>query len=152
MRTMLTKAQHEELFLDESLSVDEYYQKFRGVQAFDAEMAKSIIVQEGVTNFIRTLHDYGHWQRYLIEGVSLTPSYMASLITEFPKITFRCMVLYQPNTEMLKKRIYSRGLWDDADKYPNYIKDYEIEWVTYANTWFKKEAELHRIPVVTVDA
>ena len=52
--------------------------------------------------------------------------------------------------ERVRKTIFTRGLWDDASKYPDEVKEKEVEWVISFNNHIKKETEKYGFPVVRV--
>jgi len=53
-------------------------------------------------------------------------------------------------SERIKKTIFTRGLWDEAKKYPNDVKEKEVEWVIEFNNFIKKEAKKYNFPVVSI--
>ena len=42
-------------------------------------------------------------------------------------------------------------MWDEARKYPDSVKEKEVEWVIEFNEFIKKEAKKYGFPVVSVD-
>lgn len=41
-------------------------------------------------------------------------------------------------------------LWDDAEKYPDDVKEKEVEWVIEFNNFIKRESKKYRLPVISV--
>lgn len=140
MRSLVTVTEYPEFFDSVNLTAEEYYHKYDVKQVFPRELLEAEITQLAVTNFISKLESYGHWENYVIEGIALTPAYIHKLQKKFTEITIYSKVLYVNDKAEIKKRIYSRGLWDDANKYPDWIKEIEVAWVLEANEWFKNEA------------
>ena len=62
----------------------------------------------------------------------------------------KTIFLVDEDIERVRKTIYTRGLWDDADKYPDSVKDKEVEWVIAFNEYIKTEAKKYNFPVVDI--
>ena len=54
------------------------------------------------------------------------------------------------NVERVRKTIFTRGLWDDADKYNDDVKEKEVEWVVEFNNYIIKESKKYSFPVVKI--
>src|SRR3989338_6816563 len=52
--------------------------------------------------------------------------------------------------DRVRKTIFTRGLWDDASKYYDSVKEKEVEWVVAFNNYITKEAKKYRLPVVSI--
>ena len=52
------------------------------------------------------------------------------------------------NKERIKEIIYTRGLWTDAKKYSDSLKNKEIEWVLAFNAWLENELKGYDYPVI----
>ena len=58
--------------------------------------------------------------------------------------------LVDNNLERIRKTIFTRGLWDDADKYPDNLKEKEVEWVVAFNNFIKKEANKYNYQTIEI--
>jgi 2-phosphoglycerate kinase len=147
MRTLVSPSQYPEFFDSVTLSAEEYYKKYSTSQVYPRELLESKITQPAITDFIAKLETYDHWNQYIIEGIALTPEYIKTLNERFPHITINSKVLCLDDEREIKKRVYTRGLWDDAPNYPDWVKEIEIQWVLQANQWFKSETVKYSIDV-----
>jgi hypothetical protein len=62
----------------------------------------------------------------------------------------RAAFLLDDDVERIRHVVYTRGLWDDADRYGDHLKEKEVEWVQVFNSLLKAEAERCGYPVVGV--
>ncbi|MEK6847705.1 MAG: AAA family ATPase [Nanoarchaeota archaeon] len=106
---------------------------------------ESTEVWKGVRALINT--DYV-WGSFIIEGVAILPSFVANLTKKGRNI--KTIFLIDEDIKRIRKTIFIRGLWDDADKYPNSIKKKEVEWVLEFNNFIKKEAKRYGFPVISI--
>jgi 2-phosphoglycerate kinase len=106
---------------------------------------ESVEVWKGVKALIET--DYV-WNSFIVEGVAILPHLIAGLSVKDKDI--KVVFLVDDDTERIRKTIFTRGLWDDADKYPDVVKEKEVEWVLAFNDYIAKEAKKHGFPVVKI--
>lgn len=104
---------------------------------------ESAEVWKGVKSLIE--RDYV-WGSYIVEGVAILPK----LVSKLNKKDIKVIFLVDDDIERVRKTIFTRGLWDDANKYPDSVKEKEVEWVCEFNKFIKKEAEKYGFPVVKV--
>ncbi len=102
-------------------------------------------VWKGVKAIIET--DYV-WESFIIEGIALLPKCIKELKTEKKIIA---VFLTSNNLNKIRKVIFTRGLWDDADKYPDTVKEKEVEWVVAYNNWIISEAEKYNFQLINID-
>ncbi|MBI4144905.1 hypothetical protein HY493_01725 [Candidatus Woesearchaeota archaeon] len=107
---------------------------------------ESVDVWKGVIALVET--DYV-WESFVVEGVAVLPRLVAKLRKNRKDI--KAVFLIDENKARVRKTIFTRGLWDDAWKYPDSIKEKEVEWVLAFNKYIKKEAKKYRLPVVSID-
>lgn len=106
---------------------------------------ESLDVWKGVEDLIRS--DYV-WGDFIIEGVAILPHLVKNLSVE--NKTIKTVFLMENNIERVRKTIFTRGLWDDADKYPDDVKEKEVEWVNEFNSYIIKESKKYGFPVVKI--
>ena len=106
---------------------------------------ESLDVWKGVSALIET--DYV-WGDFIIEGVAVLPNLVKELSVENKRI--KVVFLVDDNIERVRKTIFTRGLWDDADKYPDDVKEKEVEWVIEFNNYIIRESKKYGFPVVKI--
>ncbi len=62
----------------------------------------------------------------------------------------RTIFLVDEDRDRVRNTIFTRGLWDEANKYPDSVKEKEVEWVFAFNEYIKKEAKKYNFPVVSI--
>jgi len=148
MREIVRKGDYPALFLHANATPE------MGVQFLNKNSPKKIMeivnkegedVWKGVRALMET--DY-NWDHYIIEGVAILPSLVSKFINKNKGI--KVLFLVDENKERIKKTIFTRGLWDEAKKYPNDVKEKEVEWVIEFNNFIKKEAKKYNFPVVSI--
>jgi hypothetical protein len=58
-----------------------------------------------------------------------------------------CITLIHTDINHITQTIYTRWVWDKAENYPEYIKEYEIEWLRYSIWLWGEESKKYNIPV-----
>ncbi len=115
--------------------------RFQNLESFD--------VWRGVQSLISTEYtqtDYVE-QSFIIEGVAVLPE----LVSALPKQgLIKSVFLIDENIDRIRETIFTRGLWDDADKYSDDVKEAEVKWVVAFNTYIKEEAFKYNLPVIDI--
>jgi 2-phosphoglycerate kinase len=106
---------------------------------------ESIDVWKGVKGLIET--DYV-WGSFIVEGVAILPHLVKTLSVKDKEV--KVVFLVDDNVKRVRKTIFTRGLWDDANKYPDYIKEKEVEWVMAFNRYIIKEAKKYYFSIIRV--
>lgn len=88
------------------------------------------------------------WGSFIVEGIAIIPSLVSEMINENKKV--KAVFLVDENKERTREIIYTRGLWDDADKYTDDVKEKEVEWAGAYNKWLREEAKKFNLPVVEI--
>jgi len=109
------------------------------------EVNESIEVWQGVKALIET--DYV-WGSFIIEGVAVLPSLVKKLSIKNKNI--RAVFLIDENIDRVRKTVFTRGLWDNANTYPDSIKEKEVAWVLAFNQYLIKEAKKYNLPVIRI--
>lgn len=132
-------------FFDEATPkmATKFLNKYSANQIVKIINRESVEVWDGVKGIIDT--DYV-WGSYLIEGVAILPR----LASKLKKKNVKTLFLVDEDEKRIRKNIFTRGLWDDARKYPDSVKEKEVEWVLEFNKYIKKEAKKYGFPVVSV--
>lgn len=106
---------------------------------------ESIDVWKGVKALIET--DYV-WGDFIIEGVAILPKLVKKMSVKSKEI--KVVFLVDDDAERVRKTIFTRGLWDDANKYPDNVKEKEVEWVFEFNNYIVRESEKYGFPFVKI--
>lgn len=106
---------------------------------------ESMDVWKSVKSLIET--DYA-WGSFIIEGVAILPHLVEKLSIKNKDI--KVIFLVDDDEERVRKTIFTRGLWDDADKYSDSVKEKEVEWVMAFNKYITKEAKKYNFPIINI--
>ena len=85
-------------------------------------------------------------QAGIFEGLSLLPE----LIHQAFGSSIRAVYLIDNDLARIRKTIFMRGLWDEAKTYADWVKEKEINSVSYMNDWIKSESRKYALPLVNV--
>lgn len=148
MREIVRKKDYSNLFLHAKATPE------MGVEFLNNNSVEEIVeivnkegedVWKGVKALIET--DYV-WESYIIEGVAIIPNLIAKFVKN--KKHIKVLFLVDENINRIRKTIFERGLWDEAKKYPDSVKEKEVEWVVEFNKFIKKEAKKYGFEVINV--
>lgn len=149
MRKLVKKREYPNLFMHvdtDSSFAQNYLKNTSASQIVDNQNAESEDVFKGVIALVET--DYV-WNSFLVEGVAILPGQSSKLAKRYSYV--KPVFLVDEDEERIRNIIYTRGLWDDADKYPDSVKEKEVEWVLEFNKWLKKECEKYSLPIVYIN-
>src|SRR3989338_11144882 len=104
-------------------------------------------VWKGVRGLIES--DY-EWEDFIVEGVAILPKLVANQEWKIKK-NVKAIFLIDEDMERVRNTIFTRGLWDEPQKYPDDLKEKEVEWVFAFNKYIKDEAKKYNFPVISVD-
>jgi len=148
MRTLVRKKDYPHLFFHVGAAPDravQYLSKHSAQDIVSDQNKESVAVWKGVQGLIKT--DYV-WGSFIIEGVAILPHLVNKLSVK--NKTIKVVFLVDDDINRIRKTIFTRGLWDDADKYPDKVKEKEVEWVMAFNNYIIKEAKKYGFPVVKI--
>jgi 2-phosphoglycerate kinase len=147
MRQIVEKKDFPPYFFQESTPkmAVEFLNNNSAKQIVEYQNKESEEVWRGVKALIET--DYV-WGSFIVEGVAILPHLVNSLRIKNKKII--TLFLIDENLKRVRKTIFTRGLWDDPDKYPDSVKEKEVEWVSEFNEYIKKEAKKYNLPVIKI--
>jgi len=136
MRAVVKKADIPNLFNPEGYSAERFYTEFSPEELVKMEFRQGEAAWVGVKKLIDD--DYTWENGFTIEGVGLLP-YLISRDYKTNQ-NIKPVFLADDNVDNVRKVIYTRGLWADADTYSNDIKEKEVEWVLLFGNKLKEEA------------
>lgn len=146
MRKIVNKGDYPFLFLHDKATSKmgvTFLNKHSAKKIVEIENQESADVWKGIKAIIDT--DYV-WSNYIIEGVAILPKFAFKIRNKNIKVLF----LIDEDINRIRKTIFTRGLWDEANRYPDSVKEKEVVWVLEFNEYIKKEAKKYGFPVVSV--
>lgn len=146
MRVTASRESHPNLFNPEGYNAERFLTEFSAEQIVAMELAQGEAAWAGIKAFIE--EDYTWDDGFVIEGVNILPHLVAKDFSQDDDIS--AVFVVDHDIERMRKVIYERGLWDDADKYPDSLKEKEVEWVTLFNQRLEDEAKRHDYPLIEV--
>lgn len=148
MRKLVRKEDYPDLFHHAEATADmavEFLTHNTPEEIVQHQNQESVEVWRGVKALIET--DYV-WKSFIVEGVAILPNLAAELMKENQDV--KTAFLMDENIQRIRESIFTRGLWDDASKYPDVVKEKEVEWVIAFNKWIKEEAAKYNLPFIQV--
>lgn len=146
MRITASRETHPNLFNPEGYDAERFLAEFSAEQIVAMELAQGEAAWAGIKAFIE--EDYTWNDGFVIEGVNILPHLIAKDFSQNGDIS--AVFVVDHDIERMRKVIYERGLWDDADKYPDSLKEKEVEWVTLFNRHLEDAAKEHSYPLIEV--
>ena len=143
MQRVVRKEDYPALFYPSMSQAKDYLADHGPKEIIDDQNSESLAVWQGVQGILGS--DYP-WKSYIIEGVAVLPKLVNEAMGHVDNI---CpMFLYEDRKERIRKVIFERGLWDDADKCSNELKEKEVSWVVMFNKFIKEEAAAYGFPLI----
>lgn len=150
MRKIVRKEDYPRLFdIDESsgeITAEKYLNSHTVKEIVDHQCLESQDVWEGAKAFIES--DY-NWKSFIIEGVAILPKLANGVVDKKDKKIIPIFLL-DSNRKRVRETIFTRGLWDNADTYPDNVKEKEVEWVFEFNKMITTEAKKYDFPVINI--
>ncbi len=148
MREIVSKKDYPRLFFHsgaDSKMAEIYLSKHTPKQIVKNQNEESKDVWKGVKAIIDT--DYV-WGSFIIEGVAILPSLISKAVKNNQEI--KAFFIVDDDVDRIRRTIFTRGLWDSADKYPDKVKEKEVKWVIEFNKFITDEAKKYGFPVISV--
>lgn len=141
--------QYPQLLSAYGLSAAEFFQRFSPEEIAEREYMHGIETWPGNKKLIED--DFTWREGFILEGVNILPSLLPSLQTSSD---VRPLFLTDEGDDALRKAIFSRGLYADADTYDDTyddtLKECEIIWARLFDQRIQAEAQQYGYPVVRV--
>jgi len=126
-------------------TAEQYLTTFTPEQIVRHQIEESCDTWQGVRALIQT--DYV-WKSFIVEGVGILPELVHKDFSESKSV--KPIFLVTENKDRIREVVFKRGLWDNADKYPDSLKDIEVEWAYQFSKWLHGEAKKYGYPVYEV--
>lgn len=143
MQKVVKKEDYPNLFYPLASQAKKYLEEHSSQEIVNDQNNESFDVWRGVQGILKEPYP---WESYIIEGVAILPKFISEIMDNFSNIY--PIFLYEDREKRIKKVIFERGLWDDADKYSDELKEKEVSWVILFNRFIKEEAIKYKFPLV----
>lgn len=129
------------------LTAEDYFRKFTPKQIAQMEYKQGVATWPGISFMIND--DWTWRDGFILEGVNVLPKLVSK--EQIRNSNLQAIFLSDRDTLRTKEIIYTRGLYDKADSYPDALKERELEWVKIFDEIILKEAKKYHQPVVEID-
>lgn len=148
MKTIVSEKDYPGLFNFANVTAEEHYSNGYDVdKSIELEKKRDEDVFKGVKSFILSNN---HWDLFIIEWISIHPKDISELKTlDIEIIPF---FLLDNDKKRIKDILYTRGLWDKADKYEDWVKEKELEYLIKTNKYYQKELKKFDLPYFEISS
>ncbi len=146
MQKIQSKISNPDLFVAD-YTAEEYLPFHSAYEIFLDQNTESGAVWKEVEEYVKPYIDNTS-QSIIIEGVAILPNHNLAELTKQSK--YHPLFLIDSDANRIRSRVYGRGLWDDANAYPDHLKPVEVEWLKIANRWYQSEADRYSFPTLQV--
>lgn len=146
MRAVTNAKERPDLHNTEGYDAVSFLTTLSAEEIADMEFRQGIAAWPGNKSFIE--NDYVWKQGFIFEGVNILPELIPTLETT----SDICPVfLIDDNEKRVREVVFDRGLWDYARKYPDDVKEKEVEWTISFCRKLEQSALEHGYPVIRVE-
>jgi 2-phosphoglycerate kinase len=146
MRTVADRAVHPKLFNPEGYGAETLFDAFSTEQLVEIEVGQGEAAWTGIRALIE--RDYTWPQGFVVEGVNLLPHLIARDMP--PDDATRTVFVTDADPDRMREVVFTRGIWDEAGRYPDSVKEKEFAWVLQYDAWLKAQALARGFPVVAL--
>lgn len=148
MRLAARREDHPDLFNPSGFDdAERFFSHFSAEQIAAIEIGQAKAAWSGIRHFIE--NDYTWTDGFILEGVNVLPSLVAQDFRNDPRV--KAVFIVDRDETRMRRVIFERGLWDDADAYADELKECEVRWVRLFASHIEREAAEHHYPVVDVN-
>lgn len=145
MRVVASKTEHPNLFND-GFDAETFLSTFSAQQIVDKEFIQSEAAWLGIRAFIE--NDYTWPSGFIIEGVNILPHLVAADFSG--RTDIKTVFLVDHDEDRMRKVVFGRGLWANADEYPDSVKEKEVAWAKLFSQKLELDAKKHNYPWVEI--
>jgi len=136
------------LFLPEWYDTPEtFLTHFSAQEISDMEFAQAHDVWPGVETMLSDCYSYT--DGCIIEGVNITPEILHKHLNWREDIL--PIFIVDDNKERIREVVYTRGLFSDANKYSDDLKEKEVEWVQLFIEKLKQDCKTYDFPCMGIE-
>lgn len=128
------------LFSDYKTSAEDFWKNKKPADLLDHEIGQAREFWPEVKRLIES----GEYK--VLEGVAILPE----LVWKEYGNRIQLVLLIDSNRDRVQQTVMTRGVWDDADIYADWIKPLEVEWIMLHNDWFREQAKKYPYPLIEV--
>jgi 2-phosphoglycerate kinase len=147
MKSVADRAIYPELFNASDYSAEDFLTKYTAEEIADMEFRQGAETWIGIQHFIN--NDWTWRNGVVIEGVDILPNLVKQSFDRNQDI--KAVFLSDSNEYRITQVVYSRGLFDDADKYSDAVKMKEVEWVKIFDDMIRADALEAGYPIVDIE-
>lgn len=144
MKTVARREDSPEIFSSDGYTAEKFLAEFSAEEIVTKEMEQGREVWKGVKRFIDK--DYVWEYGFIIEGVHILPHLVKKDFTGNEDV--KSVFLVDEDADRIRKVVFTRGLWDDAETYADDVKEKEVEWASLFSHKVKAEAEECGLPCI----
>jgi 2-phosphoglycerate kinase len=141
------KDKYPKLFYFHNAVAEEYLQNNSAEQIVVDQNLESHEIWSDIEKFILSNAENS---AYIIEGVAILPELVQKSFGSNKNV--KAIFILNNDAERIRKIVFERGLWDDADKYSDSVKEKEVEWVLAFNEWLRDEVEKYGFLTVGIES
>jgi 2-phosphoglycerate kinase len=146
MRTVADRRSHPKLFNPEGHGAESLFAAFTAAQLVEIEIGQGEAAWTGIQALIE--RDYTWPQGFVVEGVNLLPHLIRRDFGGGSGV--RAVFVTDAEPARIREVIFTRGIFDEAGRYPDAVKEKELAWVLQYDAWIKDQARAHGFPVVAL--
>ncbi len=147
MRSIADRGTHPKLFNPEGHGAETLFEAFSAEQLVEIEVGQGEAAWTGIRALIE--RDYTWPQGFVVEGVNLLPHLIRRDFGGGSDVVG--IFVTDADPVRIRNVIFTRGIWDEAGRYPDSVKEKEFAWVLQYDAWLKAQAGIHGFPVVALD-
>jgi 2-phosphoglycerate kinase len=152
MRTVADRRAHPKLFNPPGptgvpYDAEGFYKSFSAEEIVAIEIGQGEAAWTGIKAMID--RDYTWPQGFVVEGVNLLPHLIKRDFTGAGEV--RTVFVTESDPARIRDVIFTRGIWDDAARYPDTVKAQELAWILRYDAWLREQALAHGFPVVALN-
>lgn len=139
MRTVADKNRYPALFNASGYDAERFLTELTTEQIVQMEFDQGEETWLGVKALIDGYCYYDTEKGCIIEGVGILPKMVAQDFHDNPHVT--AFFLVDHDIARMRKAIFTRGLWDNAHKYGDHLKEKEVAWASLYSQKLEQEAQ-----------
>ena len=136
LRVYAKPEEHPWLFDTEEMTAEQFFAKYTPKEIAQRELKQADSVWPAVKLMIET--DYTWENGFVVEGVNIVPRLVHKDFDGNDNV--KTVFLIDEDAKNIEQVVHTRGLWDDADKYPETVKKLEVGWVLEFSKLLREEA------------
>jgi 2-phosphoglycerate kinase len=134
------------IFDSSNHTAESYHKKYSAQDIINIDYQQSLELWPHLKEFLKD--DWSWKEGFIVEGVNITPKIVKENLHDMPNV--KILFLVDESEKRTRETVYRRGVWDDADTYPDHVKENEIKWVTLAMEQIKQDCKRLGLPCLSI--